>query len=210
LDLADALDLDDALTRDAQALKDAGCEADLDTRRAMALGRLARGEATGRQVTLYVHLPADTNPTALVENRGPHLLTQTQVATWCGNPDVKVVIKPVIDLHDPLSSTAYEVPDQIKEHLELRDRTCVFPNCTQLARTCQKDHIQPHDNGGPTQTDNLADLCQHHHNLKTHTHWTYTQLEPGIFLWRSPHGYHYLRDHQGTQDVTPRSVDPPG
>ena len=91
LDLADALDLDARLDREAQVLKDEGCEASYDARRAMALGRLARGETTTtpaqRAVTLYVHVPADTtNPTALLENGGGHLLTQTQIATWCGAP----------------------------------------------------------------------------------------------------------------------------
>ena len=28
-------------------------------------------------------------------------------------------------------------------------------------------------------------------------------LEPGTYLWRSPLGYQYLRDHTGTLDVTP-------
>ncbi|MCW2785406.1 MAG: endonuclease [Marmoricola sp.] len=218
LDLADALDLEDAVTRDAEALKEAGCDAPLGVRRAMALGRLARGEAaagvTGRQVTLYVHLPADTgNPTATAENRGPHLLTQTQVAAWCGNPDVKVVVKPVIDLHDRLSTSAYVVPDRIREHLNLRDRTCVFPFCTRPARGCQNDHLDPFDPDGPagqTNTDNLGCLCGHHHNLKTHGGWTYTMVEPGVFLWRSPHGYQYLRDHTGTEDLSPPPVDPPG
>lgn len=213
LDLADALDLDGALDREAELIKQSGCEASLDVRRAMALGRLARGEATtGRPVTLYVHLPADTdNPTALVENgSGPHLLTQAQVAAWCGNPDVAVTVKPVIDLRDPLTSAAYEVPDRMKEHVELRDRTCVFPYCTRAARACQKDHVDPFENGGATRTENLGSLCQHHHNLKTHAGWAYTPIEPGVFLWRSPHGYRFLRDHQGTQDLTPRPVDPPG
>ncbi len=212
LDLADALDLDATLDREAEVLLQQGCEASLDARRAMALGRLARGEvAPGRPVTLYVHLPAETeNTTAVLENGGGRLLTQAQVATWCGQPEVKVTVKPVIDLHDALSSPAYVVPDQIKEHLDLRDRTCVFPHCTRPAKACQKDHIEPFAAGGPTATENLGTLCQHHHNLKTHTRWTYTMLEPGVFLWRSPHGYTFLRDHQGTHDLTPRPVAPPG
>lgn len=205
LDLADALDLDEALDREAEVLKNAGSEASLDVRRAMALGRLARGEsAAGRQVNLYVHLPSDTtNSTALLDNAGGRLLTQAQVAAWCGNPDVTVVVKPVIDLHDRLSSPAYEVPDRIKEHVELRDKVCVFVHCTKQARSSQKDHITAYDDGGATDTDNVACLCQHHHNLKTHAGWTYTMLEPGVFLWRSPHGYTFLRDHDGTQDLTP-------
>ena len=27
-------------------------------------------------------------------------------------------------------------------------------------------------------------------------------LEPGSFLWSSPHGYQFLRDHHGTLDVS--------
>ncbi|MCX6396333.1 MAG: HNH endonuclease signature motif containing protein, partial [Propionibacteriales bacterium] len=201
---------------EAQVLKDQGCEASLDARRAMALGRLARGETssapgTGRAVTLYVHLPADTtNPTAWLENGGGHLLTQTQDAGWCANPDVKVTIKPVIDLATKMTSTGYVVPDSLKEHLELRDRTCVFPHCDKPARSCQKDHTQPFDQGGLTTTENLGSLCQHHHNLKTHAGWTYTQIDTGVYLWRSPHGYQFLRDHHGTHDLIPRPVDPPG
>ena len=38
-------------------------------------------------------------------------------------------------------------------------------------------------------------------------------LEPGSFLWSSPHGYQFLRDHQGTLDVSrdrrPPEADPP-
>ncbi len=72
LDLADALDLDAALTRGADALKAAGSTESLDVRRAIAAGELARhqlaldleraedrpaGKATKpRQVVLYVHL----------------------------------------------------------------------------------------------------------------------------------------------------------
>jgi hypothetical protein len=210
LDLADALDLDEALNREAETLRLAGCEENLDARRAMALGRLARGEAAGRQVDLYVHLPSDTNPTALVENGGgAHLLTQEQVAVWCGRPDVTVVIKPVIDLHNRLAAASYAVPEKIKEHLELRDRKCVFPFCERLARDCQKDHTRPFPEGA-TDTDNLASLCQYHHNLKTHAGWSYTSIEPGVYLWRSPHGYTYLRDDVGTQELTPGLVDPPG
>src|SRR5919112_797152 len=54
LDLADALDLDAAVTAGAQALADLGCTDSLDVRRATAIGDLAR-----RQLTL--DLNPDTN-----------------------------------------------------------------------------------------------------------------------------------------------------
>ena len=245
LDLADALDLDAALTRGAEALKTAGSDASLDVRRAMAAGDLARRQLTldltaqntddqdtadgvstsspngargsstkaeARQVVLYVHLSdsAITDSStglelARVENRN-RVVTADQVRGWCANPDTQVTVKPVIDLAEHIATTAYEIPDRLTEQTDLRDHTCVFPWCTRAARRCDHDHVIPHDaehpERGPTCSGNIAALCRRHHRLKTHTTWTYTVLEPGTYLWRSPHGYHYLRDNTGTQDVT--------
>ena len=61
----------------------------------------------------------------------------------------------------------------------------------------------PHDDGGTTCSCNIARLCRRHHRLKTHTAWTYTVLERGSYLWTSPHGYRFVRDRDGTLDVTP-------
>ncbi len=46
LDLADALDLDDAIRSIAGQLKDLGCEESLDVRRSLAAGELARRQRT--------------------------------------------------------------------------------------------------------------------------------------------------------------------
>jgi len=92
----------------------------------------------------------------------------------------------------------------------------VHPWCHRPARRCDLDHLDPYvdrDQGGPpgqTSTDNLAPLCRLHHRMKTHGGWTYTMVEPGVFLWTSPHGHTWLRDHTGTTDLTPPTVDPPG
>jgi hypothetical protein len=262
LDLADALDLDDALAHRAQALADLGSTDTLDVRRAVAMGMLARGEqpldltgrgagvSTGsttgtgedgepvrtetgrvprrtsgtfggrrRDIVLYVHLSEDAltshdpNAPARVESGGGHLLTASQVAEWCGRRDTdRVVVKPVIDLAAHRAADAYQVPAGIAEQVELRDRTCVFPHCNRPARGCDKDHVIPYDPDGPpgqTSTENLAPLCRLHHRLKTHGGWTYTMLELGVYLWRSPYGYTWVRDRSGTTDLTPPPVDPP-
>ncbi len=255
LDLADALDLDAALTRGAETLRAGGSTDSLDVRRSIAAGELARHQlaldlnttdtdsdsgatptaASGarktvkpRQVVLYVHLSEaavqGTNAgggvdLARVENqrRG---VTADQVRTWCANPDTEVVVKPVIDLNDHLGVEGHEIPDRLREQTQLRTGSCVFPWCTRPARTADCDHVMPYDQGGSTCSCNLAALCRRHHRLKTHTSWGYTILEPGSFLWSSPHGYQFLRDHHGTLDVTsdprPRGpnhstclVDPP-
>jgi hypothetical protein len=68
---------------------------------------------------------------------------------------------------------------------------------------CDCDHVVPAATGGATCTCNIAPLCRSHHRLKTQTSWSYTVLEPGSYLWTSPHGYRFLRNHEGTLDVTP-------
>jgi len=243
LDLADALDLEDAVRAGAEQLKALGSTDDLDIRRAAAVGMLARGEQAlplepavstdrsqahcstthdhgtageRRQVVLFVHLSQDAitsgDPDApvRVENGPGHLLTAGQVAEWCGRPDTaKVIVKPVIDLNQPLRCNSYEPSPRLAEQVRLRDGTCVFPWCQRPARSCDLDHIVAHADGGETSSANLACLCRLHHRMKTHGGWSYTMVEPGVFLWRSPRGYTWLRDRTGTTDLTPLPVEPP-
>ena len=119
-------------------------------------------------------------------------------------------MKPVIDLNEHIHVEGYEVPDRLREQVTLRDHTCVFPWCTRSARKTDADHVIPYAEGGTTRSDNIAPLCRRHHRLKTHSAWTYTMLEPGSFLWSSPHGYQFLRDHHGTLDVSRDQRRPEG
>jgi hypothetical protein len=250
LDLADALDLEDAVATVAAQLGELGSTESLDARRATAVGMLARGQqaldfdapgvssdsttmgerersSTGRAVrrtrrrdiVLYVHLSdeairsGDLDAVARVENAGGHLLTAGQVAQWCGRVETTTItVKPVIDLNRQIATDSYAVPGRIAEAVELRDSTCVFPWCHRPARGCDKDHVVPYDPDGPpgqTSTARLAPLCRLHHRVKTRGGWSYTVVEPGTYLWRSPHGYTWVRDQRGTVDVTPAPVDPP-
>jgi len=232
LDAADAHDLETALRDGAAELAKLGCEEPLDVRRAMAAGTLARGQLSldlDREIVLHVHISADTltdTPPSDPEQPAPPgdpvgiglarveetrtVVTTDQIRSWCGTAGT-IIVKPVIDLADHVHVAAYEIPDRIAERTDLRDLHCVFPYCTRPARRCDHDHIHEHARGGPTCTENLAPLCRHHHRLKTHSRWTYTPIEPGTYLWTSPHGLTFIRDHTGTRDVTPdhRSLAPP-
>lgn len=235
LDLADALDLDAAVAAGAEELRCLGSTDPLDVRRARAAGALARRDLTldlttddaeesaprpyhdraSRTVVIYVHLSqaavAGHDPVVRVENAsGVRLVTADQVRDWCGNPGVRVVVKPVIDLAGHLSVDAYEVPDALAERVSLTHPTCVFPWCTRPSRRCDKDHGVPHGEGGPTCGCNLTPLCRFHHRLKTHGAWTYTRIDSTSTLWHSPHGLALLRDHTGTRNLTgPRKPHPP-
>ena len=227
LDIADALDFDAAVAAGAEQRVVWGSQEPLDVRRAQAVGDLARrqlsldlGDTQGsprttkpRQVVMHVHLSEAAvlgdDPIAQLE-RGGALVTVDQVRTWCGHPDAQVVVKPVLDLAACVEVDRDEVPDRVAEQVAVRDRTCVFPWCTRPARRCRPDdhscdgdHVRPRVGGGPTCSCNIAPLCRRHHRLKTHSPWTYLVLDPGTYLWTSPHGYQFLRDGYGTLDVTP-------
>jgi hypothetical protein len=243
LDLADALDLDRAVAHHAAVQKALGSELSLDARRAKALGDLARtqtaldlafrdGDADAadqpnlphaREVVIHAHFDASMSgdatvfgPTGRMEN-GQRLVLLDQIKSWCADSRTKITVKPVIDLNVQLTAQGYDIPARIREQVQLRDRTCVFPRCTRPARGCDIDHVIAYDHEadaegrpqpGPTCTDNLACLCRFHHRLKTHSAWRYETTAPGVFEWTSPHGLRYRRDPTGTTDLDP--PDPPG
>ncbi|MDO9494126.1 MAG: hypothetical protein Q7J48_00335, partial [Nocardioides sp.] len=60
----------------------------------------------------------------------------------------------------------------------------------------------PYGEGGPTCSCNTTLLCRGHHRIKTHGGWTYDVLDRGTYLWHSPHGHTYRRDHTGTEPLT--------
>ncbi|MFL6106564.1 MAG: HNH endonuclease signature motif containing protein [Marmoricola sp.] len=234
LDMADALDLEQALRVGAEQQEQLGSELPLKARLAKALGNLARGElvldynsglpegsrisrpdggsplalptTAPRQVVLYTHLHADG--TAVVENRGPHLVTADQVREWCRTAGV-VTVRPVLDLNEELTASGYRPTETQREQVALRDRWCPFPYCECSARYGDKDHIEEFDPGGPpgqTTSSNLAGPCRTHHRVKTFSDWSYTRVGADAYLWRSPHGYVFLKDRTGTRDLTPRPV----
>lgn len=228
LDIADALDLEAAVAAGAAARADLGSTAPLDVRRAQALGDLARGQhalpvapsdldrptragSARRRVVLHVHLSEAAlhgrDPVARLE-RGDGVVSVDHVRDWCGRNDTQVVVQPVLDPDgcDPVDTPV--VPTRHAAVVAVRDRTCVFPWCTRPARRCDCDHITPSAASGPTCPCNLAALCRRHHRLKTHSPWTYLALDPGTYLWTSPHGYQLLRDPTGTRDVTPHRPRP--
>jgi hypothetical protein len=190
----------------------------LDVRRARAVGVLADPHQAAalldaapapkprRRTTLVVHLShaalLGLDPLARCETTGRPMLDQ-QARDWCGRTDTHLTIQPVIDLNDHHHVAAYEIPDRLKTRTDLIAGHCAFPYCLKPAARCDHDHTVPHAAGGATCDCNLAPLCRAHHRLKTHAGWTYTTLEPGVWLWSEPHGQQLLRDHHGTRDVTP-------
>ena len=222
VDLADALDLDTALSAGAARLADLGSAASLDVRRSEALGEMARHQlpststpdpaetADRREVVLHVHLSEDAITTPDASCTWPGWRTP---ARFVDADQVRDLVRPPRHQRDgeaggrpdraPPCRASTRSPTGSPPRPAERDLTCVFPWCTRPAEACDLDHVIPYSEGGTTGSDNLAPLCRRHHRLKTHhSGWGYTVLEPGSYLWSSPHGYQFLRDHRGTTDVT--------
>ncbi len=226
-DLKDALDFDRTVGEIAAILADLGYTDDLNVRRSLAIGILADPQAAAdllagdadavsklskrKNIHLFVHVTPETftgdNPVARTECNGGQPIYADVVRTWCGRTDTHVTVTPVVDLTDLIAVPQYEVPDRLKAQIKHRDLTCVFPHCTRPATRSDKDHIEPFDEGGATDSDNVAALCRRHHRIKTHGQWQYQRINPRTYLQTFHHGLQYLRDHEGTTTITPPTQD---
>ena len=86
----------------------------------------------------------------------------------------------------------YQRTAAIDRFIRGRDQHCRFPGCRLAAIRCEGDHTIDYALGGPTDTRNLAELCQRHHSMKQFTPWKVTQTEGGVLHWTSPLGTTYI------------------
>ena len=87
---------------------------------------------------------------------------------------------------------SYEPPQQLKDFLIARDRTCRFPGCRRSALLSDLDHAESWDSGGSTSPDNIGALCRRHHRLKTHDGWKIESFADGSCTWTSPLGKQFF------------------
>jgi hypothetical protein len=79
----------------------------------------------------------------------------------------------------------------LRRHVQIRDRSCVYPGCRGTARSADLDHTIDHGHGGATTGANSGPLCRHDHRLKHDGRWRLHQPTPGHFTWISPMGRAY-------------------
>jgi hypothetical protein len=171
---------------------------------------------------LFVHLTDDAicgadGGVARVEGYGA--VTVEQLREWLGHAHITTI--PVLDVRDQRPDDGYEFPARIKEAAHQLHPADAFPWSVNTSRAKDGDHckeyIAPSRGGPPGQTslDNIAPLGRHHHRIKTFGRWQLTCLSPGRYLWRSPHGFWFLVDQDGTHrlpdklDRAFRKIDDP-
>ena len=93
----------------------------------------------------------------------------------------------------PLATGAYRPSARLSLFIAVRDRTCVFPGCHR--RVTDKDHRIPWPLG-PTDPENLQNLCRHHHRAKQAA-FTVDLTTDGDYRWTTRGGWQFLRKRQG-------------
>jgi hypothetical protein len=94
--------------------------------------------------------------------------------------------------HDPHHGRAFYRPSRsLRQAIETRHITCVFPTCNRRSDRCDADHTVPWGQGKSCRC-NLAPLCRKHHRLKQTPGWRLIQPWPGLLIWITPSGNWHL------------------
>ena len=179
-------------------------------RRSLDLTRPASTSRTASiRIQLSVHLTDaalhGTDPNAVCRVEGVGTVTAHTIRRWLARSDVKITVRPVVVPGQAVPVDGYEIPHGIREAVWLRHPASAFPWSWCADRTSlQLDHVRAYlamARGGPpgqTDPDNLAPLVGTEHQHKTSRRWQERSPAPGVYLWRSPHGWIELVTNQGT------------
>ena len=147
-------------------------------------------------------LAAGHTPDGVARVEGVGAVLFRQACGWLSGTEV--IMRPVLDIDGIAPVDCYEAPADIAEALRVRTPADPFPYSPNTTGDGDNDHNQPYvppDEGGPpgqTAVHTMAWMTRQSHRIKTHGGWKVTQPRSGTWIWRSPHGHHYLIDHTGT------------
>nr|WP_244633005.1 DUF222 domain-containing protein [Aeromicrobium sp. CFBP 8757] len=129
----------------------------------------APGELTDRSATIPAHIvrAATTDPHSLLYRLVTDDVGNLLTVSWLGR----------------------FAPERLRQVLEFRDGTSVFPTSSVPARLCDTDHSEPWP--AETSAANTGPLNRRAHNLKTEGHLRVRQPAPGMFEWTTSTGHTY-------------------
>ena len=149
---------------------------------------------------------------------GTPISRQTLARMLCGAEVVPVLVDTCGHPLD-VGRTLRDFTTRQRTALAERDRGCTWPGCTAPASWCDAHHLLPWDHGGPTDLDNAALLCGHHHR-HAHTTGATGPVTNGRVVWDHtdaghpgtdpperplpPHRAHHLIHRLVRQWLTPR------
>jgi hypothetical protein len=166
----------------------------LDQLRADVAGDILTGTGSSARPAVAVTVPVLTllgasDEPAILDGYGP-IDAETARRLAAHAPSfTRLLTHPVSGGLLDIDRTSYRPPADLKRWLAVNDVLCTFPGCGRLARNSDIDHTVDRQFGGKTRADNLAHLCEHHHQLKHKTRWSVQQAKDRTINWTSPTGY---------------------
>jgi hypothetical protein len=130
----------------------------------------------------------------ILEGYGPIDLDTATTLAGAAKSWLRVLTHPETGVMLSVGRDRYKVPAPLRAFLQRRDGTCRKPGCNRPAIHCDIDHTQEWQHGGQTAHDNLAHLCQMHHDEKHHTNVAMEHLPNGDIQWRMPSGRTYISE----------------
>jgi hypothetical protein len=124
----------------------------------------------------------------------------------------RLLTDPVTGALAAMGTDHYQPPQDLRDAVLARDRTCQGPGCRAPAERCDLDHTVAWP-CGPTCPANLHPLCRQHHRLKTLTDTRLQDDGHGGLVWTLPSGQRHHRptspvlDHPGLAPPAPPPDD---
>ncbi|MGI8456703.1 MAG: HNH endonuclease signature motif containing protein [Propionibacteriaceae bacterium] len=118
-----------------------------------------------------------------------------------------ITVRPVASPEHCYPADSYEIPPRVRDAIRYRNPADVFPWASGTGPAMDLDHTRPYrslEHGGPpgqTSVDNLGPVVRRHHQSKTQGRMRLRQPAPGVYLWRTTHGYTCLVTSTGTWDL---------
>jgi hypothetical protein len=117
-----------------------------------------------------------------------------------------------------LSTRSYKPTAPIKNTVDARDQSCVYPSCNRPAVDCAFDHRIPYPEG-ETSTANGQPLCARHHQIKHARGFHVVRNNDGSYTWTTRFGSTFTtpaveqpittRPTNSTPTTPPRHTTPP-
>jgi Domain of unknown function (DUF222) len=130
----------------------------------------------------------------ILEGYGPIDIDTATKLAGAAKSWLRVLTHPETGVMLSVGRDRYKVPAPLRAFLQRRDGTCRKPGCNRPAIHCDIDHTQEWQHGGQTAHDNLAHLCQMHHDEKHHTAVTIKHLPNGDIEWTLASGRTYISE----------------
>lgn len=155
------------------------------------------------RIAQLLQLDGDTDPVGIRRSKALAILANPLVALTLLEQHTSTQPPPTTPTRSPTRPSTF-TPSPVPR----MTRTTEMRWTRSRPRTIEMDHTHPYlppDRGGPpgqTRPSNLGPMVTFGHRIKTHAHgWHHRQPQPGVYLWRTPHGHWYRTDDDGTHSL---------